>query len=78
MPSSYRFGDYQRELGASHKTVSMDRLFPKLVKDAQGNIIPHKRPPIKLKPFELLNEVIIRARSLQFDEIKPPKGVNNK
>ena len=52
MPSSYRFGDYQRELGASHETISVNRFFPKLEKDTQGNIIPHKRPPIKLTPAE--------------------------
>lgn len=45
MPSSYRFGDYQRELGAGHETISLNRLSHKLEKDAQGNVIPHKRSP---------------------------------
>ncbi len=61
MPSSYRFGDYQRELGASHVTISVNRFFPKLEKDAQGHIIPHKRAPIKLnrsEKFRLLRPYI--------------------
>ena len=61
MPSSYRFGDYQRELGASHETISVNRFFPKLEKDAQGHIIPHKRAPIKLnrsEKFRLLRPYI--------------------
>ena len=53
MPSSYRFGDYQRELGASHTTISLNHISPKFEKDAQGNIIPHEQPPIKLKSDEL-------------------------
>ncbi len=53
MPTSYRFGDYQRELGASHKTISLNQLSPKFKKDAQGNIIPLEQPPVKLKSDEL-------------------------
>ena len=52
MPSSYRFGDYQRELGTSHKTISLNSLTQKLEKDAQGNVIAHELKPIKLKPDE--------------------------
>ena len=52
MPSSFRFGDYQHKLGASRDTISFNRFFPKLEKDAQGKIIPRKRPLIKLKPVE--------------------------
>ncbi len=54
MPVSYRFGDYQSELGASHRTISANRFFPKLEKDPQGHVIPHKRKPIKLKSAEKL------------------------
>ena len=54
MPSSYRFADYQRELGASRDTISYNRFFPKLEKDAQGNIIPRKRALIKLNFVEKL------------------------
>jgi len=54
MPSSFRFGDYQRELGASRDTISYNHFFPKLEKDAQGNIIPRKRALIKLNLVEKL------------------------
>ncbi len=53
MPSNFRFGDYQSELLGGHKTMSSNRLFPTLEKDAQGHIVPQKRLAITLTPIEI-------------------------
>jgi len=74
MPSSFRFGDYQRELGSSHKMISLNRFFPKLEKDAQGNVIPQKRALIKLKPdetYRLLRPYISGRFMEQFKAVVP-------
>jgi hypothetical protein len=53
MASSYRFGDYQRELEAGRNEISMNRFFPKLEKDAEGHTIPHQLRSVKLMPAEI-------------------------
>ncbi len=53
MASSYRFGDYQRKLGADRNKISMNRLFPKLEKDAEGRVIAHELQPVQLMATEI-------------------------
>ncbi len=53
MSSSYRFGDYQRKLGAGRNEMSMNRFFPKLETDAEGCVVPRELPPLKLVPAEI-------------------------
>ncbi len=53
MTSNFRFGDYQRELGAGRNEMSFNRFFPKLERDGEGRIIPRELPPVKLMPAEI-------------------------
>jgi len=48
----YRFGDYQRRLGAGHHEVSFNNLKPELETDADGNPIPARPVRIKLTAGE--------------------------
>jgi hypothetical protein len=53
MASNFRFGDYQRELGVGRNEISYNRLFPKLERDAEDQVIPHESPRLKLMPAEI-------------------------
>lgn len=77
MASSYRFGDYQREVGAGHNEISMNRFFPTLKKDAEGRIIPPELPPLKLKPAELyrLLRPYVSVRFMEQVKAVVPLGV---
>ncbi len=48
MSLTFRFGDYQRKLGRASETISLMLFQPQLKKDAQGNLIPHKRMSVTL------------------------------
>ena len=52
MTNNYRFGDYQRKLGAGHNEVSFNNLKPELETDADGNPIPERPVRVKLTPGE--------------------------
>jgi len=52
MANNYRFGDYQRKLGAGHNEVSFNNLKPELETDADGNPIPERQVRVKLTPGE--------------------------
>jgi len=52
MTTQYRFGDYQRKLGAGHDEVSFNDLKPELETDADGNPIPERQIRVKLTPVE--------------------------
>ena len=52
MSNNYRFGDYQRKLGAGHNEVSFNNLKPELETDADGNPIPERPVRVKLTPGE--------------------------
>jgi len=52
MTNHYRFGDYQRKLGAGHDEVSFNDLKPELETDADGNPIPERRVRVKLTSVE--------------------------
>ncbi len=53
MADHFRFGDYQHELGYGYDELSFNALTPKLERDTQGHLIPHKPTPIKLMPGEV-------------------------
>ena len=52
MTNHYRFGDYQRRLGAGYNEVSFNNLKPELETDADGNPIPEPQVRIKLTAGE--------------------------
>jgi hypothetical protein len=52
MANQYRFGDYQRRVGAVYNEVSFNDLTPELETDADGRPIPERRIRIKLTPLE--------------------------
>jgi len=52
MTNHYRFGDYQRKLGAGHNEVSFNNLKPELETDADGNPIPERQVRVKLTAGE--------------------------
>ncbi len=52
MTNHYRFGDYQRRLGAGHHEVSFNDLKPELETDADGRPIPARQARIKLTAGE--------------------------
>lgn len=54
MADRYRFGDYQREAIATRDVISLNDFTPKLEKDAEGNVIPYRAPPIRLTPKEVI------------------------
>jgi hypothetical protein len=53
MSDSYRYGDYQRELGHGFDELSFNALNPQLEYDSQGHLIPFQPPPIQLTPGEI-------------------------
>jgi len=53
MADHFRFGDYQHELGFGYDELSFNALIPQMERDAQGHVIPHKPPRIKLTPKEV-------------------------
>ena len=52
MTNHYRFGDYQRKLGAGHNEVSFNDLKSELETDTEGKPIPEHPVRIKLTPGE--------------------------
>ena len=48
MSLTFRFGDYQRKLGRATETISLKLFQPQLEKDAEGNLIAHKRLSVTL------------------------------
>jgi hypothetical protein len=52
MSNHYRFGDYQRDLGAGKNEFSFNDLKPKLKTDADGNPITEREVQIKLTAGE--------------------------
>ncbi len=53
MSDSYRYGDYQRELGHGFDELNFNALNPKLEWDSQGNLIPYQPPRVYLTPGEV-------------------------
>ena len=53
MSETFRFGDYQYELGYGYDELSFNALTPKLERDSQGRLIAHQATPIKLMPGEV-------------------------
>ena len=53
MKNHYRFGDYQRKLGAGYDEVSFNSLKPELETDADGNLIPERQVRVKLTAGEI-------------------------
>ena len=56
MADQYRFGDYQSASRGGHDVISFDDILalePKLEKDAEGNVIPYRPPPVKLTGEEI-------------------------
>jgi hypothetical protein len=55
MADSYRYGDYQRELGYGFDELSFNALNPKLEYDSQGHLIPYQAPTLQLTSGEIYN-----------------------
>jgi hypothetical protein len=51
-PLTFRFADYKRKLGRAYETIRLNRLLPKLEKDAQGHYASDKRISVTLTPAE--------------------------
>ncbi len=57
MADQYRFGDFQHASRGGHERVSFNTfedLKPPLQRDAEGNLIPYRAPPIRLTPEETI------------------------
>ncbi len=58
MANQYRFGDYRRISRGGQKVISINDLKEgrPLEKDAEGNVIPHEAPRIRLTTQEVFRQ----------------------
>jgi len=74
MSLTFRFGDYQRKLGRASETISLKLFQPKLEKDAEGNLIAHKRLSVTLtnnEKFRLIFPYVSERFLEQFRAVVP-------
>ena len=53
MPNKIRFGEYLHEMRVSSVQVSYSNLMPRVEYDAEGNEIPYRLPPIRLRGLDV-------------------------
>lgn len=54
MANQIRYADLERAMGAGQREISLEKVVPKLERDAEGNYLPVKYKPIKLPLNETL------------------------
>jgi len=77
MANQYRFGDYQRKLGAGGNEVSYNDIAPRLQTDKDGNLIPYRSPKVKLMPGEIVQLIrpYVSVRFMEQVKAVVPLGI---